>query len=193
MRFPLIVGCLVVLTAILFWNAARWLIVDSPARSDVILVLDGSIDGRFAKGLRLLQDGYGKEVIVAENVDRLVFGRTRADLAHEFIQGSAGNIANRIDVCSTRGDSVDSVQYVARCISSLDARSILLVTSDYETRRTLSMFSRFLPQYHWSVAAAEDPSNFGRHWWKHRAWAKRTVRELSELLWWDGVDRWRNP
>jgi len=193
MRFVFITGCLVVLVAIGFWNAARWLVVDGPAESDVILIVDGSIDGRFAKGLGLFEGGYGKQIVVTENVDQLVFGQTRADLANQFIRNRMANLTNRIDVCPTRGDLRESVVQVIRCIPNVGVQRILLVTSDYKTRRTLSIFNRLIPQYHWSAAAAEDPSQFGYKWWRDREWAKQMVLEWNELLWWNCVERWQKP
>jgi hypothetical protein len=192
-RFVFISGCLVVLAAIVFWNAARWLVVDAAARSDVILILDGSIDGHFARGLGLFQEGYGKQIVVTEDVDQLVFGRTRADLANQFIRDRVASLANRIDVCPTRGDLRESVVQVIRCIPNVGVQRILLVTSDYETRRTLSIFNRLVPRYHWSVSAAEDPSQFGYKWWRHRQWAKRMVVGWNDLLWWNCVERWQRP
>jgi uncharacterized SAM-binding protein YcdF (DUF218 family) len=67
---------------------------------------------------------------------------------------------------------------------------VLLVTADYHTRRAMSIFSRMLPQYRWSIAAAEDPSIFGKNCWENREWAKHTATEWSKLLWWEEVDRW---
>jgi DUF218 domain len=186
-------GCLVVLVATVFWNASRWLVVDGPARSDLILIIDGSIDGRFAKGLGLFQGGYGKQIVVTENVDMPVFGQTRADLASEFIRNRMANLADRIDVCPTRGDLRESVVQVIHCIPNVGVQRILLVTSVYKTRRTLSIFSRLIPQYSWSVAAAEDPSQFGYKWWRDPEWARQMVSEWTELLWWNCVDRWQKP
>ncbi len=38
-----------------------------------------------------------------------------------------------------------------RCLSKLNAKRVLIVTSDYHTRRALSIFSELLPQYEWSA------------------------------------------
>ena len=192
-RFAFISGGLFVLAAIVFWNAATWLVVDEPERSDVILIVEGSKDGHFAKGLALFQGGFGKQIIVTEEVDHLVFGQTRADFANQFIRNKMANLANRIDVCPTHEDLRDSVAQIIRCIPNVGVQRILLVTSDYETRGTLSVFNRLVPQYHWSVAAAEDASKFGYRWWRNREWAKQTFLEWNKLLWWNCVDRWHKP
>ena len=68
---------------------------------------------------------------------------------------------------------------------------MLIVTSDYHTRRAMTIFRHHLSQYQFSVAAARDPSRFGDAWWTNREWAKVTLDEWLKLLWWEVVDRWR--
>jgi uncharacterized SAM-binding protein YcdF (DUF218 family) len=68
---------------------------------------------------------------------------------------------------------------------------VLIVTSEFHTRRALSIFRRRLPQYEFSVAAAHDPAHFGTAWWTRREWAKVTFDEWVKLIWWEAVDRWR--
>jgi len=69
---------------------------------------------------------------------------------------------------------------------------VLLVTSDFHTRRALSVFRHEIPGYEYSVAAARDDAQFGDKWWTHRQWAKTFVNEWLRLIWWSAVDRWRN-
>jgi uncharacterized SAM-binding protein YcdF (DUF218 family) len=71
------------------------------------------------------------------------------------------------------------------------ARTVLLVTSDYHTRRALSIFGKSLPAYRYEIAAASDPRDFGAQWWRHREWAKTALDEWLKLIWWELVDRWR--
>jgi uncharacterized SAM-binding protein YcdF (DUF218 family) len=66
----------------------------------------------------------------------------------------------------------------------------MLVTSDYHTRRAVSVFTDRLASYRWYVAPARDPSQFGVQWWKHREWAKNGVREWQKMVWWEAVERW---
>ena len=138
------------------------------------------------------QQGYGKQVFLDENTDLRVYGFVRAQLAEEFVAHISGSAAGKVYVCPIRGDSMfEEAAHVDKCVSQYGARSVLLVTSDYHTRRALATFKRILPRYHWSVAASEDSAEFGKNWWEHREWAKRTVTEWSEFIWWEGVDQWR--
>ena len=106
---------------------------------------------------------------------------------------SSGNMAGRVHVCAIRADSTrGELDYVRNCIEPLHAQSVLIVTSDYHTRRALSIARRVLPQYRWSAAATQDSATFGTHWWKRRTWAKTNLLEWQRLLWWQAVERWRS-
>ncbi|HJU12425.1 MAG TPA: YdcF family protein, partial [Candidatus Binataceae bacterium] len=106
---------------------------------------------------------------------------------------SAGDLAGRVHVCPIRADSTrGEAEYIRACLERLHPRSVLIVTSDYHTRRALSIARRMMPQYRWSVAASSDPASFGPQWWKHREWAKINFLEWQRLLWWELAERWRS-
>ena len=60
------------------------------------------------------------------------------------------------------------------------ATSAIIVTSDFHTRRALSIFRKRLPQYEWSVAASSWPGNAAEQYWKHRWWAKSVLDEWEK-------------
>jgi uncharacterized SAM-binding protein YcdF (DUF218 family) len=68
---------------------------------------------------------------------------------------------------------------------------VLIVTSDFHTRRSLSIFRHELRGKSLSTAAAHDYAQFGTHWWAHRQWAKTCVDEWMRLIWWEAVERWK--
>jgi uncharacterized SAM-binding protein YcdF (DUF218 family) len=189
----LLIGALLtmIVIVVLVMGAARFLVVDKPLPSDVIVVLNGDrSDVRYSRGLELLKSNYGKTLLVDESNDFTLYGRTPVDLEQEFLQRSSAPAG--VTVCPMRGDSTrDETRFVARCLEPLGAKSVLIVTSDYHTRRAYAIFRSLLPKYQWSVTSAHDPKVFGAHWWGNREWAKYTVTEWSKLLWWELVDRWR--
>lgn len=167
--------------------------VENLQPSDAILVLAGDVnDKRFDRGIELLRSGYGQQMFVDASEDFVFYGHTSADWAQQFIAENSPDIKERVRVCPVREDStLAETKYVAKCLSLLPASSrILLVTSDYHTRRALSIFSARLPSYHWSVAAATDSTQFGIRWWQQREWAKTLVREWQKLFWWELIERW---
>jgi len=169
--------------------SGRMLVIDQPARADVILVLDGdSNDLRLQRAVNLLRAGYGKTVVLDERTDQVQFGRTQADAAQEFI---ARRHLENVEVCPGRmASTAEEVAVAAPCLLSRHAHRILIVTSAYHTRRALTIFRHRLPQYEWSVTAAPDESAYGTDWWRRRAWAKTWLGETERFLWWELVDRW---
>jgi uncharacterized SAM-binding protein YcdF (DUF218 family) len=69
---------------------------------------------------------------------------------------------------------------------------VLLVTSDYHSRRALEIFRHEVRDYNFNVASSYDDSVFGTAWWRHREWAKTALSEWAKLAWWEAVDRWRS-
>jgi len=153
-------------------------------------VLEGSGDtpGYF-RALHLKREGYAAKVLLNANVNAEIFGKTEAELARQYLD-RIGQQAT--EICPTVGTSAFAeVADVQRCLQRLGASSAILVTSDFGTRRTLSIFQKRLPQYRWSVAAASTPYHFAEAYWKHRGWAKTVLEEWEDLLWWKLVDQWR--
>lgn len=163
-----VVFVLCVLLVFLTFHLGSFLVVENPQPSDAILVLAGDVnDARYEKGIELLRRGYGQGMFVDAAEDFTFYGHTYADWARQFIAENPVDIRDRVHVCPIREDStVAETKYVAKCLSRLPAGArILLVSSDYHTRRARSIFANRLPSYHWSTAAASDSSQFGKRWW----------------------------
>jgi hypothetical protein len=190
--------CLVLVTGAVWIirESGRMLVIDQPKKSDAIIVLEGDRnDVRYRRGMELLRAGYAPTLLLDASDDTFVYGRRPTDLAAQFIQSTAGEFREHVLVCPIAEDStLAETKYVQRCLEQRGARSVLLVTSDYHTRRAYSIFTHRLPQYAWSVAAAHDNYVFGEKWWLNREWAKTALTEYQRLFWWEQVERWRpNP
>jgi hypothetical protein len=183
----------VLVAASAVWLAARagdFLVLDAPRPSDVILVLAGETDRRPARALELLSQRYGRRVLLDVPTNAKLYEFTQIQLAQKYIQDLPEAAA--VDICPIDGLSTkDEMKDVEKCLSSEDARSVLIVTSDFHTRRALSVFRREMPARAYSVAAAHDDRQFGVRWWTHRQWAKTFVDEWLRLIWWKTVDQWR--
>lgn len=191
-RIPLLLAVILLLLICFLGYAGRLLVVNQPQKSDAIVVLAGGRDSRYYKGLQMLDQGYGQVLFLDARTDFIHFGRTPAALGQQFIQSSAGAMVKKVSMCPITGDSTfEEAVHVGACLRPTGTRSVLLVTSDYHTRRALQILRHRLPQYQWSVAAAYDSYDFGLNWWQHREWAKTALLEWTKLLWWEVVDRWR--
>jgi hypothetical protein len=171
-------------------KAGSFLIVDEPRRSDVILVLAGETDRRPARALELLAQGYGRRVVLDVPTTAKLYEFTQIQLARKYVedlpQGALVSVCP-IDGLSTKDESKDA----EKCIARDGAKSVLIVTSDFHTRRALSIFRKEVPGHEYSAAAARNEEQFGARWWTHRQWAKTLLDEWLRLIWWKTVDRWR--
>jgi hypothetical protein len=178
-----------VLAAFLIFSG-RFLVVDDPARADLIVVIAGETEQRPQRGLELLNQGYAPLLILDVPAKQTIYAWTQLDLAQKYVNElpQAGKIA----ICPIEGLSTkQETEDVDNCVRKYSVHKILLVTSDYHSRRALSTFQRELPGYEFSMAAAYDAREFGTSWWKHREWAKTNLLEFSKLGWWELVERWR--
>jgi len=154
------------------------------------VVLAGETGARPALGLELLRRGMGPRLYLDAEAGEQIYDEQLTGIAQRYVNTLPE--ANSITVCAIAGRStVAEAGDVARCLQGLGAHRVLLVTSDYHTRRALMILSHRLPQYQWSVAAAHNPAQFGPAWWTNRQWAKITFDEWEKLIWWEVVDRWR--
>jgi hypothetical protein len=189
MRRLRLVLALLIVTLVVSSQAARFLTVDNPQKSDVIVVLAGETIARPEHGLELLRQGMAPHLFFDAETGR-IFNAHLTDIAQKYIADQPDAV--QLAVCGIAGRStVAETIDVERCIAPLHPRRVLLVTSDYHTRRAFSIFSHRLPQYQWSIAAARNPAQFGTAWWTSREWAKVTFDECAKLIWWETVDRWK--
>jgi hypothetical protein len=171
-------------------KAGNFLVLDAPLRSDVILVLAGETDRRPERALELLAQGYGRRVVLDVPANAKIYEFTEVQLAQKYVQDLPQ--AASVSICPIEGLSTkDESKDAEKCLVREGGRSVLIVTSDFHTRRALSVFRREIPGYEYSVAAARDGAQFGVKWWTHRQWAKTLVDEWLRLFWWKTVDQWR--
>jgi len=172
-----------------FLAGSAWLLeIDRPEKADVIVVLAGETDRRPATGLELLAAGYAPVMLLDAPVAR-IYDRNAADIAASYLQRAAGS--HHAEVCPVYGLSTKAeVEDVKNCLRKMEARNVLLVTSEFHTRRALDIFRQQDRDRHYNVAAAYDDREFGIQWWRHREWAKTNLAEWVRLLWWNAVDRW---
>jgi len=185
-----VVGVAVVLIVVFAANAGKMLVVDDPKPSDVIVVLAGETDHRPTLALELLEQGYAHRVLIDVPADAKIYDSTQVQLAEKYVRGLPQ--AADVRICpivglSTRDESHD----VEQCLTHEQGTRILLVTSEFHTRRSLSTFRQELRGKTFSVAAARDGSQFGTRWWTHRQWAKTCLDEWLKVIWWNAVERWQ--
>ena len=173
-------------------TSGGWLVVDNVQKADVIVALAGETDRRPRRGLELLVQGYAPRLLLDVPATEKFYDLSEVDLAQRYAQKLPLRPGQSVAVCPVLGLSTKAeTQDVARCLEKSGVHSILVVTSDYHTRRALSTFQRQLPRYRIYVTSAPDPLQFNSSWWQNRQWAKVNFDEWIRLAWWEAVDRWR--
>src|SRR5262249_44102672 len=169
-------------------DAGRILVLDAPQPADLILVLAGETDRRPARALELLHQGLGKRVLIDVPADVKIYDTLQLDVAEKYVRGLSESASVRI--CPIVGLSTrEETQDVEKCLTPEDGSRILIVTSDFHTRRALSIFRHQLRNKTFSVAASHQPTEFGTRWWTHRQWAKTFAGEWTKVIWWNCVER----
>jgi len=189
LRRLFVAAILVILAIVLVRHAGSFLVVNHPEHADVIVVLGGgNNDLRYWNGVRLMQEGYAPRLILDVFDKGETFGNRDLDLARDFVNRTT---PGKSTVCPLDDNSTyEEARYLGGCLREMDVKTVLVVTSNYHTRRALSILQKRLPQYRFSTYAAPDPYFFGERWWRTREWAKTTYGEWQRYLWWQFVDRW---
>lgn len=165
---------------------------DPPPRPvDAAIVLQGSILGervRLAGAINLLQRG-GVDRVLLSVPKESYWGQSIPQAARGYLQRTyGGDLASRVDFCET-GDDVNSTrqeaQTVSGCILQKRWQSVVIVTSNYHTRRAGMIWretTRPHPELHTWIEGVSDPE-FQLPWWRHRQAAKMWVMESWKLAW----------
>jgi hypothetical protein len=127
-------------------------------------------------------------VLIDVPAETMIYEFPQTQLAEKYIQDLRQAAAVR--VCPIAGLSTrEELHDVETCLEGDESR-ILIVSSEFHTRRALSIFRHYLPARRFSAAVARDEKQFGIRWWTHRQWAKTCLDEWLRLLWWEVVERW---
>ncbi len=189
-RWPWLIPVLAGITLFAL-EAGRILVVNAPQKSDLIVVLAGETDHRPALALDLLHQGYAPRILLDVPASTRIYDSTLTQIAADYVRKLP--VASQIAICPIAGLSTWAESHdAATCLrGEPGATRILLVTSDYHTRRALSIFRHEIRGNYFSVAAARDDSQFGVRW-THRQWAKICLDEWLRVIWWNAVERWRH-
>ena len=165
---------------------------EEPRVADVILVLAGGRSCRSRHAFKLFRAGFAKRILISASTRWRIYERTEYDLAREFLSRQSAEVQDATELLAIEGDSTaDEVIEVGARLDATGVHSILLVTSDFHSRRAFSVYKTAFPGRDIGVSGAADPTEFGERWWRKREWAKTLFEEMSRLIWWVAVDSGR--
>jgi uncharacterized SAM-binding protein YcdF (DUF218 family) len=188
-----LLAALIVIVSFLLLMGDNLLIASDPvpAHVDAAIVLQGSIvaEGvRIAGAIDLLQRGVADRVLLSVPQESY-WGQSIPPIARTYLQRTYGSdLAARVDFCKTKGDvdsTLQEAQALGSCIGEQHWHSIVIVTSNYHTRRAGMLWRRITrhdPNIHIWIDGVTDPE-FPQPWWRHRQSAKIWVMEATKLIW----------
>ncbi|HUI43498.1 MAG TPA: YdcF family protein [Terriglobia bacterium] len=183
------------LVAVLFRWGGAFLVASEPlpAHAEAAVILQGSIAGelaRLAGAVKLLQQNVVP--LAALSVPAESYWDTPVpEEARGYIEKHYGpDIASRFVFCET-GPEVNSTRQEAQalvpCIQAHGWHSIVVVTSNYHSRRAAFLWRQVLggvqPPIQISVDGVPDPEFSPRGWWRKRLYAKTWEAEFTKLVW----------
>jgi hypothetical protein len=164
--------------------------VSLPSHADAAVVLQGSITAekaRIAGAMDLLRRGAVNRVLLGVPKESY-WGQSIAPVARTYLERTYGDdLAAQVDFCET-GSEANSTFLESRtlrtCIREHHWQSIVLVTSNYHTRRAGLIWRRATEDGNvrvW-IDGVDDPE-FEHPWWRHRQSAKIWLLESTKLIW----------
>lgn len=178
--------------ALLRWGGYLLVVSDTlPAKADVLVVLAGSVRGEEARrreAVQLLRQGRGDYVLLSVPEGRY-FGEWIPDLAGRFVREKYGSEeGKRMVLCPTGADSTqEEARALWPCVEQYGWHSVVVVTSNYHTRRARRIWHEVLadanPSFTMAVHGVADGDFEANGWWRRRRYAKTFLEEAVKLTW----------
>jgi len=188
-----LIALVAVLLPLLRWGG--YLLVASnsfPTHAQAAVVLQGSVLGEMARtagAVRLLNQGTVDQVL--SSVPRWGYwGQSVPDAARGYLEKNYGSeTAGHFVFCET-GPDVNSTQEEAEaligCVHQRGWQSIIVVTSNYHTRRAgwiwRNLLRRTQPPINLGIDGVPDPEFQPQGWWRNRLYAKTWFYEFTKLV-----------
>ena len=169
-----------ILRAFIEW----WIVDEAPEEVQAIVVLSGdSVFGdRLRHGADLYRQGYAVRLILSGRAIRSNFSEAELMEREALAQGvPAGAL---LLVRHTDDSTLEEALALRQFLAEQEIRSIIVVTSNFHSRRARKIFRRVMRQtgVQVRVSASSDVRFNPRRWWKTRTGRKQMVLELLKFL-----------
>jgi uncharacterized SAM-binding protein YcdF (DUF218 family) len=184
---------LAVLAGLLYLGRSFWLPAlghflikeEVPEKADMAVVLAGDGYGRrILRGVELAQQGYAPRVLVDGPAG--YYDSNEADLAVQFAVNRGARRDLLIPMHMKANSTMDEAKNVDRELRRRGAAKVLVVTSNYHTRRAGAVFRKYgSPGITYRFVAAPDEYFNPDNWWRSREAQKVLLIEYLKLFaWW---------
>jgi len=167
---------------LLRFTAEAWIIEDPLDKADALIVLgdDNFYADRATRGAQLFREG--KAPVIVASGRRLRPSAAIAELMeHDLIE--RGVPKDKIVRFAHDADStLEEARALAKFARARKWHSVIVVTSNYHTRRARYIFQHVFPQgIEIRIASAPDGDFDPEHWWMKRKSLKELTREFAGM------------
>jgi len=154
---------------------------DPPARADAALVLGGDYTGnRILKACEVARQGYVPRIFVSGPEGH--YGFFESDLAIRFAVERGCPASWLVGLPNEAHSTREEAEVLLPELRRRGVRSLLIVTSDYHTRRARRIFEPQSAGVRLRFVAAPDRYFRARAWWRTRQGQKTVFFEWSKTL-----------
>ena len=154
---------------------------ETPQKADIALVLAGDGTGnRILTAAQLTRRGYVSKVLVSGPSG--TYGRYECDLAIPFAVKAGYPESYFLHFENDAQSTQEEARATIARLRQLSAHKILLVTSDYHTRRAGKIYRAAAPDLQFIVVAAPDANFTPDGWWHNRQGEKTAFYEWVKTL-----------
>ena len=160
------------------------LVVEDPLeKSDAIIVLsdDNFYADRVTRAAELYRQGLGP-VVVASGVRLRPYAGISELMAHDLIERGVPK-EHILGFPQDADDTREEALALKALVAQKNWKSVIIVTSNYHTRRARFIFGTVFPsEVRVEIASARDADFDPANWYEHRRALKRFAHEVSGLL-----------
>jgi uncharacterized SAM-binding protein YcdF (DUF218 family) len=181
-----VVLCLVLYLArgpLLRFAGESWIVEDPLERADAIIVLsdDNFYADRATRGADLYRRGMAPIVVASGRRLRPYAGIAEL-MEHDLVERGVPK-DKIVRMAHNAENTREEAQALAQQAVALKWRSVIVVTSNYHTRRARYIFVRVFPtRIAVSVTGAHDGDFDPEHWWQTRKSLKELTREVAGMF-----------
>ena len=149
----------------------NFLIVNEvPQKSDIIIVLGGSLRDRVAYGAKLYQSGYADKVLLCGGY-----------MKQQAL--SLGIPESSILVEDQSMTTFENAKYSLKIVQAQGYKSAAVVTHPYHTRRAGIIFAQFFKGIDLTICPIPYDPAMTHNWWKDSSPTRFVISEYLKLVW----------
>lgn len=156
-----------------------WVVEDSPQASDAIVILsddDFSAD-RASRAAQLFKEGFAPRIVASGRYLRPY--ASVADLMHHDLMDRGIPDSAIVRFPLRADDTLEEASALSQFLSSHGWKRVIVVTSNYHTRRARYIYERVLPPgFELRVVSAPDSEYDPDNWWRTREGEKIFLHEF---------------